>query len=72
MTDRFIEMALTNSAGALVLVAVAVLAGRFLRHPEVVHALWLLVLLRLLIPPVFELVVPILPAVLLWPPRRAA
>jgi len=40
--------------------AVAVgLVTRFVRRPEIVHALWLLVLLRMVVPPIFSL--PVLP-----------
>jgi TonB family protein len=60
MIDRFLEIALANAGSALLLAAAVGIASRYIRRPAVTHLLWALVLLRLLIPPVFEL--PLLPA----------
>lgn len=60
--ERLIEIALTNATSAVVLAVVALVAERFLRRPEVIRGLWLLVLARLLIPPLFVLGLPVLPA----------
>jgi TonB family protein len=60
MIDRFLEIAMANAGSALLLAAMVGIASRCIRRPAVTHVLWALVLLRLLIPPVFEL--PLLPA----------
>jgi beta-lactamase regulating signal transducer with metallopeptidase domain len=44
---------LANALFACVLALAAVLAGRFSRRPALVHSLWLLVLLKLVTPPVW-------------------
>ena len=66
MIDRFIEIALANAGSALILAAAAYLSGRYLRRPTVTHALWVLVLVRLLVPPIWEL--PLRPAAPASPP----
>ena len=53
-----VEMGLANALVAGVLAVVAILAGRFNCRPAMVHALWLLVLLKLVTPPVVSLPVP--------------
>jgi beta-lactamase regulating signal transducer with metallopeptidase domain len=45
---------LSNVAVALVLAALAYAAGRYGRRPALTHGLWLLVLLKLLTPPLFS------------------
>jgi beta-lactamase regulating signal transducer with metallopeptidase domain len=45
---------LSNVAVALVLAAIALAAGRWLRRPALTHGLWLLVFLKLLTPPLFS------------------
>ncbi len=53
-----VEMGLANALVAGVLAIVALVAGRFSRRPAMVHALWLLVLVKLVTPPVITLPVP--------------
>jgi len=57
--EKLIEIALTNAGSAAVLAGVAVVAERFLRRPRIAHLLWVVVLLRLLMPPLLG--VPLLP-----------
>ena len=53
-----VEVGLANALVAGVLAIVALLAGRFSRRPAMAHALWLIVLLKLITPPVVSLPVP--------------
>jgi len=46
-----LEIVLINAVSATALAVMAAVAGRFVRRPAVVHALWVLVLLKLLTPP---------------------
>jgi beta-lactamase regulating signal transducer with metallopeptidase domain len=55
IVDRLIEVALGNAAGALGLALIAALVSPWIRRPTVVHGMWLLVVLRLLVPPVIEI-----------------
>jgi beta-lactamase regulating signal transducer with metallopeptidase domain len=55
IVDRLIEVALGNAAGALGLAVIAALVSPWIRRPTVVHGMWLLVILRLLVPPVIEI-----------------
>jgi beta-lactamase regulating signal transducer with metallopeptidase domain len=55
---RLFEIGLANAAAAALLAAVALAVGRFCRRPAVLHALWLLVLLKLVTPPVLPLPTP--------------
>lgn len=58
-----VEVGLSNAVAALVLAVVALLAGLCRLRPAVVHALWLLVLLKLVTPPLLRIPVPVpLPA----------
>ena len=53
-TDALLTALAGQAVGATVLAVVVTLAGRTLRRrPEVVHVLWLTVLLKLLLPPIF-------------------
>jgi bla regulator protein BlaR1 len=54
----FVEMALSNALVAAVLAVLALIVGLVSRRPALVHALWLLVLLKLLTPPMIRLSVP--------------
>jgi beta-lactamase regulating signal transducer with metallopeptidase domain len=56
-----VELVLSNAAIATVLALVAAVAARYCRRPQVVFALWLLVLLKLLTPPLVRIPVSILP-----------
>ncbi len=55
-----VELGLSNALVAVVLAGAALLMGRFSRHPALVHLLWLLVLVKLVTPPLFRLPVPYL------------
>lgn len=55
------ELALTNAAAATVLAAGVTLLAFVCRRPALLHALWVLVLVRLLTPPIYH--VAVLPAV---------
>lgn len=63
-----IETALANAACAAVLALFALAVGRVWRRPALLHGLWLLVLLKLITPPLLPLPVRVLPA----PPPPAA
>lgn len=52
---RVLEIALGNASAALVLAVAVALVGMWLRRPAVLHLLWLVVLVRLLMPPVLEI-----------------
>ena len=51
--DRVLGIALANAAAAIVLALLAAAVGRFTRRPAAAHALWVLVLLKLVTPPVW-------------------
>src|SRR5688572_24786465 len=55
------EIVLSNAAIATLLALVAAVASRFCRRPPVVYALWLLVLVKLVTPPVFRVPLALLP-----------
>src|SRR5437764_12075653 len=54
-----VEYALANAAAATALAGVALLVGLVVRRPAVRNALWLLVLVRLLLPPVWTVPLPV-------------
>jgi beta-lactamase regulating signal transducer with metallopeptidase domain len=56
--DFLFELAWKNIAVAGILALAATVAGRFLRRPAVAHGLWLLVLLKLVTPPLWQVPVP--------------
>src|SRR5690349_4405954 len=56
-----LQIGLANAVCAAVLAALAVVAGRWCRRPALTHSLWLLVLLKLITPPVWPLSLPWLP-----------
>ena len=58
--DTLLRVGLSNAVAACVLAVIAGLVGYFCRRPAVRHALWLLVLLKLVTPPLID--IPI------WPP----
>src|SRR5207244_4514013 len=62
MAAAALELLLSNLVVAAGLAAVALAAGRWGRRPALTHALWLLVLLKLVTPPVVGLPVRLLPA----------
>src|SRR5438552_11040668 len=57
-----IETALANAACAAVLALFALAVGRIWRRPALLHGLWLLVLVKLVTPPLVPLPVRVLPA----------
>ncbi|MFO0841215.1 MAG: M56 family metallopeptidase [Gemmataceae bacterium] len=57
--SALVEVGLSNAVAALVLAVVALLAGLCRLRPAVVHALWLLVLLKLVTPPLVRIPVPL-------------
>jgi WD40 repeat protein/beta-lactamase regulating signal transducer with metallopeptidase domain len=54
-----IEVGLANACAAGLLALLAVAAGRWSRRPALVHSLWLLVLIKLVTPPLIAVPVPI-------------
>jgi beta-lactamase regulating signal transducer with metallopeptidase domain len=54
-----VEYGLANAAAATALAVVALVAGLVIRRPAVRNALWLLVLVRLLLPPIWSVPLPI-------------
>jgi beta-lactamase regulating signal transducer with metallopeptidase domain len=52
--DQLLSIGLTNAAGAAALACVAAVVGWVWRRPDVTHALWLLVLLKLIAPPLWD------------------
>jgi beta-lactamase regulating signal transducer with metallopeptidase domain len=67
--DNLLTVGLGNAAAAAVLAAAALAGERLTRRPAVAHALWLLVLVKLLTPPLWS--VPLLPAPEIAAPRPA-
>jgi beta-lactamase regulating signal transducer with metallopeptidase domain len=67
-----VEVGLSNALAASVLAMVACCVGRLWRRPAVTHALWLLVLLKLLTPPILELPLPwTIPRAIAFDPETA-
>src|SRR5947209_13484609 len=62
MSAALLEAVLGNLAAAAGLAAVAAAVGRWANRPAVAHVLWLLVLVKLLTPPVVTIPVKCLPA----------
>ena len=60
--QALIEIGLSNIAMAAALAVVAVVAGRTFRRPALTHSLWLLVLIKLITPPLFFVPMPFLTA----------
>src|SRR5262245_36602239 len=61
MAAAVLELLLSNLVWAAVLAVIALAAGRWGKRPALTHALWLLVLLKLVTPPVIDLPVRLLP-----------
>src|SRR5262245_40451647 len=59
--ERIIEIALENAAASAGMAILVLAASLVCRRPALIHALWLIVLLKLVTPPVF-----------LWPVARPA
>ncbi len=60
--DALLHAAISNAAAAAVLAAVLLPAARLLRRPALTHLLCVLVLLKLVTPPLFSLPLRWLPA----------
>src|SRR5262245_33445156 len=60
--STLLAIGLANALAAAVLALPAVLVSRSRRRPALAHALWLLVLLKLVTPPLFNVNLPWLPA----------
>src|SRR5262245_37681125 len=58
--QTLIEIGLSNIAMAAALAVVAVIVGRLCRRPALTHGLWLLVLIKLITPPLFFVPLPFL------------
>ena len=56
--DTLLRVGLSNAAVAVVLAVLAVAAGCLCRRPAVAHGLWLLVLLKLVTPPLVHVPLP--------------
>ena len=65
MIDLLFNIALNNVSISLALAIIAVIVGKTLKRPVVTHLLWLLVFVKLLIPPLIT--VPTIPAALISP-----
>jgi beta-lactamase regulating signal transducer with metallopeptidase domain len=53
--ESLLSLALSNAVVATLLAVLVTVLARLIRRPAVIHALWLLVLLKLLTPPLFPL-----------------
>src|SRR5262249_6052881 len=62
--DTLLHIGLSNAAAATVLALTAALLGRLCHRPALSHALWVLVLLKLITPPLVPLSIP-------WPAAAA-
>src|SRR5437868_13131875 len=56
--DSILDAALKNAALAVPLAAVVLILGLVLRRPALLHVLWIVVLLRLVMPPAWNVTVP--------------
>lgn len=56
--NTLLHVGLSNAVAATVLAVLALAASRFGRRPALVHSLWLLVLLKLVTPPVWNIPLP--------------
>jgi beta-lactamase regulating signal transducer with metallopeptidase domain len=56
--DLFLRVGLGNAVAATLLALAAVAVGRLVRRPALAHGLWLLVLLKLLTPPLWQVPLP--------------
>ena len=53
--ENVLQIVVVKACSVVALALAAALAGRYLRRPAIVHVLWIIVLLELLVPPVFEI-----------------
>lgn len=59
MTENFVGAVLSNAVSVTILAAVVFVATRIYRHAPIAHFLWLIVLVKMVMPPVFNVTVPI-------------
>ena len=52
--NSLIEWIISNSVVALGLAVLALLASRMFRSPALMHVIWLLVMVKLITPPIFR------------------
>jgi len=72
--ETLLHLGLSNALAAAVLGLIVAAVGWVVRRPAVTHSLWLLVLLKLLMPPLWVITIPwpSLPAATAVPAPRAA
>jgi beta-lactamase regulating signal transducer with metallopeptidase domain len=70
--ETLLRVGLSNALASSVLALAALAAGRLCRRPAVVHCLWLLVLLKLVTPPLLDVRIPQPGGDNLWVPAKAA
>jgi beta-lactamase regulating signal transducer with metallopeptidase domain/protocatechuate 3,4-dioxygenase beta subunit len=70
--ETLIRIGLSNAAVVVALAAAVAVAGLFLRRPALVHALWVVVLLKLVTPPLFRIPVDLPGITALAPPAIEA
>lgn len=58
MIETLFQVAIANAIVAGLLAVIVAIVARLYRNPPVVHALWLLVLIKLVTPPLFEVPLP--------------
>src|SRR5438552_7291192 len=68
MVEAILRVTFSNTLLAAVLALAALAISRVFRRPAVSHALWLIVLLKLLTPPLWHIALPLLPAQNAKPP----
>ncbi|MDA8961229.1 hypothetical protein N9F39_03870, partial [Akkermansiaceae bacterium] len=58
MLNFLVQTGVTNAAIVIPLAILALLIGSKNKHPHISHLLWLLVLIKLITPPLFHLIIP--------------
>ena len=58
MLNFLVQTGITNAAIVIPLAILALLIGSKNKHPHISHLLWLLVLIKLITPPLFHLIIP--------------
>ena len=56
--NTLLEIALSNAIVVSVLAVIVFLVGRFARYPALCHGLWVLVLVKLVTPPILHVPLP--------------
>src|SRR5947209_19977157 len=70
--QSLLEIVLSNSAIATLLAVIAAVAGRYCRRPSIVYGLWLLVLVKLVTPPLVRIPVSFISELTIDEPRAAS